>query len=102
MVDAKPQNVIQVDDRAGNAYMIFQVHHTTGTNTDIEVDNSVVSAAEIPTTGTGGTVTITTDDSATDGLREVTIDTGETTGIKTIIARFSGSSAGIGSSKIDT
>lgn len=102
MADAIPQNVIQVDDRAGNHYWIFTVHHTTGANTDIEVDNSVVSAAEIPASGTGGTVTITADDSATDGKREITIDTGEATGTKTIVARFIGSGAGSSSSKLDT
>ena len=101
MTDAIPQNVVQVDDRNGSHYWIFNVHHTTGTATDILVDNSVVSASEIPLTGAGGTVTITADDSATDGVREITIDSGETTGIKTIVARFIGVGAGSSSSKND-
>lgn len=101
MANAKPQNVVQVDDRNGSHYWIFTVHHTTGTATDIEVDNSVVSAAEIPVTGTGGTVTITADDSATDAVREITVDSGEATGTKTIVARFIGSAAGSSSSKND-
>ena len=101
MTDAIPQNVVQVDDGAGNHYWIFTVFHTNNVATDIQVDNSVVSAAEIPATGTGGTVTITNDDDAADGVREITIDSGEATGLKTIIARFAGSAAGSSSSKND-
>ena len=102
MTTAIPQNVVQVDDRAGNHYWIFSCYHTTGTDTTINVDNSCISASLIGTaTTTAGTCTVADTDSSNDYSKEVTIDTGETTGTKTVIARFSGSAAGSSSSKID-
>ena len=96
-----PQNVVQVDDRAGNHYWIFDVFHTTGTATDILVENSVISAAELSADGTrGGDISVTADDSATDAVREVTIASGETTGTKKIVVRLGGV-AGTGSGKED-
>jgi hypothetical protein len=92
------QNVVQVDDRAGNHYWICDVYHTTGAATDILVPNSVVSAAELKADGTrGGDVSITADDDGADSVREVSIATGETTGLKKIVIRFGGSGAGMGS-----
>ena len=89
--------VTQVDDRNGNHYIIADVPHTTGTATDVQVQNNIISAAELTTDGTrGGDVSVTADDSATDQLREVTIASGVTTGIKKIIFRYSGT-AGVGS-----
>ncbi|KKL68914.1 hypothetical protein LCGC14_2120170 [marine sediment metagenome] len=97
MVDAIPTNVTVVDDRSGNHFWIFSVFHTTGTDTDILVENSVLGAAELRADGTrGGDVSVTADDSGTDSVREITIATGEATGTKLIVARFGGT-AGSGS-----
>ena len=91
------KNVVQSEDREGDHYWIFDVLHTTGTDTNIEVPQSILSAAEVPTgTARGGDVTIVNTTSG-DAVREIQIDTGETTGIKKIIARFRGSPAGMGS-----
>ncbi len=93
------QNVTQVDDRAGNHYWIFTVQHTTGENTLVAVDNSCVGATEIVSSG-GSAATITVaDGTATDGVKEITIDTGTATGTLTIIAQFTGSGSGSGSSR---
>ncbi len=103
MTTAIPQNLVQCDDRAGNHYWIFEVNHVTGTDTTINVDNSCISASLIGTaTTTAGTCTVADTDSTNDVSKEVTVDTGETTGLKTVIARFSGSAAGSSSSKIDS
>jgi len=101
MATVKPQGVIIVDDRAGNTYWIFTCHHTTGANTTIDVDDSAVSASLVGTASTtAGTCTVA-NTSTTDAKKEVTIDTGETTGTKTVIVRFVGSAAGTGSVKWD-
>lgn len=104
MTTAIPQNVVQVDDRAGNHYWIFSVYHTTGTDTTIDVDNSCISASIIGTVATtAGTCTVADSNSsaASYTTKEVTIDTGIATGTVTVIARFSGSAAGSSSSKND-
>ena len=91
------KNVVTCDDRNGNHYWIFDVDHVTGTDTNIEVPQGVLSAAEIPTgAATAGDVTIV-NTTSNDAVREIQIDTGETTGLKKIIARFRGSPAGMGS-----
>ena len=96
------QNVTMVDDRNGNHFWIFDVYHTTGTATDVLVPNSVLSAAEIPSTGArSGDIQVTADDSGTDAVREVTIASGEATGTKKLIVRFAGSAAGMGSGHED-
>ncbi len=95
-------NVVQIDDRAGNHYWIFDVYHTTGTDTNIEVPHSIVSAAQIPTgAATAGDVTIIADDTATDAVREIQIDTTVGTGLIKLIAKFTGSAAGMGSGHED-
>ena len=101
MVDAIPTNVTVVDDRAGNHFWIFDVDHTTGTATDVLVENSVISAAELTEDGTrGGDISITADDSATDAVREVTIASGVATGTIKLVVRFAGV-AGTGSGHED-
>ncbi len=96
------QNVVYVDDRNGNHYWIFDVYHTTGTDTNIEVPHSILSAAEVPSgAATAVDVTIIADDDATDAVREIQIDTAVATGLIKIIARFSGSAAGMGSGHED-
>lgn len=103
MTTAIPQNVVHVDDRAGNHYWIFTVSHVTGTVTTINVDNSCAGASEIQAAITrSGDITVADADATNDFVKEVTIASGETTGIKTIIARFVGSAAGSSSSKIDS
>ncbi len=99
MVDTTAlQNVVQVDDRAGNHYWICDVSHTTGTATDILVPNSALSASEIAPTGArSGDIQVTADDDVDDSVREVTIASCESTGLKKLIIRFSGSAAGMGS-----
>jgi hypothetical protein len=102
MATFKPQNVLQVDDRAGNHYWIFTVQHVTGADSLVEVDNSCISASIIGVVATtSGTCTVADADSTNDYVKEVTIDSGIATGLVTVIARFSGSAAGSGSSKID-
>ena len=101
MVDALPTNVTVVDDRAGNHYWIFDVFHTTGTATDVLVENSLISAAELTADGTrGGDVSRKADDSATDAVREIVIASGVGTGTIKIVARFAGV-AGTGSGHED-
>ncbi len=91
------RNVIKVDDKEGNHYWIFDILHTSGDDTNIEVPTTILSAAEIPSgAATAGDVTIVADVTSGDGLREIQIDTGEATGIKKIIARFRGTPAGMG------
>ena len=95
------KNVVQVDDREGNHYWIFDVDHVTGTDTNIEVPQSILSAAEVPAgAATAVDVTIITDVSSTDAVREIQIDTGVASGTKKIIARFRGSPAGMSSGTV--
>ena len=102
MVDVIPTNVTVVDDRAGNHFWIFTVPHTTGTATDILVENSVISASHLPDGNEtrGDDVQVTADDSGTDAVREITIVSGSATGNKMIVARFAGV-AGTGSGHED-
>ena len=89
-------NVVHVDDRNGNHYWICDVWHTTGTDTDIAVPNSVLSAAQIPDgAANGGSVTI--DDDTADQVKEVVVAAAIATGLVKLIIRFSGSAAGMGS-----
>ncbi len=98
MATVTAQNVVQVDDRNGSHYWIFRVYHVTGADSTIDVDDSCVGAAEVPTTTSrSGNITVA-DTSGTDSVKEVTVASGEATGFKTLIARFSGT-AGSGSGK---
>jgi hypothetical protein len=100
MATFKPQNVLQVDDRAGNHYWIFTVQHDGANDSLVEVDNSCISASIIGLVATtAGTCTVA--DTAANAVKEVTIDSGVAAGLVTVIARFSGSAAGSGSSKLD-
>ena len=63
----KPQNVIQVDDKAGNAYTIYSLDHVQlagGSTIAVELDASVVSAKHIEESGQ--TVVVITLDSTAD------------------------------------
>jgi hypothetical protein len=91
-------NVVHVDDRNGNHYWICDVYHTYGSDTDILVPNSCISAAQIPDDGTTAVVVeVHADDDKDDFVREVSIDTAVATGLIKLIIRFSGSAAGMGS-----
>ena len=98
-------NVVHVDDRNGNHYWICDVWHTTGTDTDVLVPNSVLSAAQIPDgAANGGSVTITndTDSTAQESVqKEVVVASAIATGLVKLIIRFSGSAAGMGSGHAD-
>jgi hypothetical protein len=90
-------NVITVDDRNGNHYWICDVYHVTGTDTEVLVPDSVLSAAQIPDgAANGGSVTID-DDVTTDSTKEVVVASAIATGLVKLIIRFSGSAAGMGS-----
>ena len=101
MADVLPTNVTVVDDRNGNHFWIFTIHHVTGADSDVLVENSVISASELTADGTrGANVTITADDSATDAVREITFPSASATGDYLIVARFGGV-AGSGSGHED-
>jgi len=90
-----------LDLRNGTAFKVYTVTHTTGEDSTLNVDQSAASVAELPTSGSGQTkanVTVA-DSSATDGVKEVTIASAVVTGTYTLVVRFAGSGAGIGSSK---
>lgn len=93
------RNVIKVDDKEGNHYWIFDVPHTNGTDTNIEVPSTILSAAEVPPdAATAVDVTVIDDVTSEDALREIQIDTNVATGVYKIIARFRGTPAGMGGS----
>ncbi len=97
-----PQNLVQVDDRKGNHYWIFDVNHVSGADSLVIVDNSCISASIIGVVATtAGTCTVADTDSTNDYVKEVTVASATATGVVTVIARFSGSAAGSSSSKID-
>ena len=100
-----------LDLRNGVVIKIFTVQHVTGTASDLWVDQSAASAAQLPSkmdasgdiaaaqeTSESAGISIT-NDSATDGVKEVTLASGVASGIYTIVVRFNGSGAGIGSAK---
>ena len=102
MATFTPQNLVQVDDRKGNHYWIFEVQHDGANDSLVIVDNSCISASIIGLVATtAGTCTVADTDSSNDYVKEVTIDSGVAAGTVTVIARFSGSAAGSSSSKID-
>ncbi len=90
------QHVIQVDDKNGNHYEIFRIFHVNGAVSTVDVQDSILGAAEVPPdTATAQAVTIAdTDD--TDSVKEITLEQGAATGWYTICARFGGT-AGAGS-----
>jgi hypothetical protein len=97
-----------LDLRNGTALQVFTVHHTSGNSTLMDVEQTAVSCAVLGTSMVGPVVQEATEsvgitltnDSATDGVKEVTIASGVATGIYTVVVRFAGSGAGIGSTKL--
>lgn len=108
MVTIIPSKTVSVDDRFGNHYKIITVHHTTGAVSTVDVDNSAMSACEIPdditvdvglakelTTSAGITIA---DTDATDRKKELTVASAAATGTYIIVVRYIGSAAGLGAS----
>lgn len=115
MATVHPLRTTQVDDRFGEHYTIHRVKHITGTASDIPVDDSAVSACELPDdvtaavglqkeTSTSSGVTIRNLTSGTsglgfdwvagDGTKQVTIASSAATGTYVIVVRHLGSAAG--------
>ncbi len=122
-----PTKVKTFDDKAGNSYIVMEVNHVTGADSVIDVPDSAVSCAELPSTvaaptlvqGAGSnTAAVNTSSSgiaienetsgssglgftraAGDGVKQVIIDTAAVSGIYTIVVRCIGSAAGTGSTK---
>ena len=96
MATRQALNVIQVDDKNGSHYRIFEVAHITGTVSTVDVDDSCIGAAEVPPDGATAVTVTVANTSETDYTKEVTIASGSATATYTIIARFGGT-AGAGS-----
>ncbi len=101
----KPQNVLQVDDRAGNSYTIFTLNHVqsgAGNETAVELDASVISAKHIEEAGQT-VVTVTLDSTADTTLwtKTCSIPSESATGTYVICARHVGSAASVGGFKGD-
>lgn len=96
MATKELRNLTVFDDKAGNHFWIFTFDHITGTNSTIDVENSVISAAILTADGTNGGAVTVADTSGTDSTKEITIDTAVATGALLICARFGGV-AGTGS-----
>jgi hypothetical protein len=91
------KNLLTCEDRNGNHYWIFDILHTTGDDTNIEVPVNILSAAEIPASAVTAVDVTIVNTTANDAVREIQIDTAVASGVKKIIARFRGSAAGMGS-----
>jgi hypothetical protein len=91
------QNLLTCEDRQGNHYWIFDILHTTGDDTNIEVPQCVLSAAEIPADAATAVDVTIVNTTSNDAVREIQIDTAVATATYKIIARFRGSAAGMGS-----
>lgn len=113
------------DTRDGNAFMIFSVQHVNGVDTLINVPDAAVSVAELPSTNAAPTLaSVAGSDTAAanpssnqvavqnatsgasglnftyvagDGVKQVIIDTGSTSGTYLLVVRMIGSAAGLGS-----
>lgn len=101
----KPQNVLQVDDKGGNAYTIFSIDHVQGDSgheTAFELDASVISAKHIEEAGQT-VVTLALDSTADTTLwtKTCSFPNESATGTYVICARHAGSAASIGGFKGD-
>jgi len=101
-----------LDLRNGQAFKVYTVNHTTGTQTNLSVDQSAVAACELGTNMTasapGQSAGLAKETSASagislaaagSGVKKVQIASGVASGTYTIVVRFVGSGAGIGSHK---
>ena len=109
----KPQNVVQVDDKAGNAYTIFSVDHivevAASNDIAVELDPSVISCIHIPSAGQTA-VTVTLDAAPAEfpasgqsrgWTKTASFPAESATGTYTLVARHAGSAASVGSSNLD-
>lgn len=122
-----PTNMKVFDDQAGNTYLVFSVNFTSGDDGLIIVPDAAVSVAELPSTNAAPTLAMIAGSNtaavnpsanqiavenatsgssglgfsfaANDGVKQVIIDTGSTTGTYTLVVRCIGNAAGIGSTK---
>jgi hypothetical protein len=100
-----PTSKVIVDDNNGNVYHIVTVSHDNNSGadtTDVEVDLSAVSVAELSTSGTGQTkanITIT-DPTAGDGKKAARIAAAVANGTYTLVIRHIGGGAGTMSSSV--
>lgn len=115
-----PTRITQVDDRFGQFFEILRVKHVSGAASDIIVDDSAVSACELPAditsdaglakeTSTSAGVTIRNQTSGTtglgfsfaanDGVKQVTIASGVASGTYDIVVKHVGSAGGHGGTK---
>jgi len=122
-----PTKEFTFSDKWGNTYIVMEVNFVTGADTFIVVPDSAVSVAELPAThavqtlnAIAGSATSTISPTANqigvqnlttgtsglgfsfaagDGVKQVHIDTGSTTGTYTLVVRCIGSAAGTGSTK---
>jgi len=101
-----------LDLRNGSVFQVFVVTHTTGTQTDLIVDQSCVAATELGVLMTAGvagqSAGLAKETSASAGVivaaaaagvKKVGIASNVVSGTYTIVVRYAGSGAGIGSSK---
>ena len=93
-----------LDLRNGQVFQVFTINHTTGTETQMAVDQSAVNACELAASGTGLIKEATASSgvsvgSASSGVKNIVIASGVASGTYTVVVRFAGSGAGIGSSK---
>jgi hypothetical protein len=96
MATVTRQNVIQIDDRNGSHYEIFRIYHVNGAVSTIDVQDSILGAAEVPSDALTAQAVTIADTSPTDSVKEITLEQGAATGWYTICARFGGT-AGSGS-----
>lgn len=108
-----PQTVSDLLDlRNGSVFQVFTVNHTTGTQSDLSVDQSAVGACELGVLMTvsspgqsAGLAKETSPSSgisvgaAASGVKKIQIGSSAASGTYTIVVRYSGSGSGIGSSK---
>ena len=101
----KPQNVLQVDDKAGNAYTIFSIDHVQGASGNeaaVELDASVISCKHIEAAGQT-VVTVALDATADTTLwtKTASFPLESATGTYVFCARHAGSAASVGGFKGD-
>lgn len=102
---SKPQNVLQVDDKAGNAYTIYTIDHVAtaaGDENAVELDASVIAVKHIEESGQ--TVVVVTLDSSADTTlwtKTASFPSESASGTYVFCARHAGSSASVGGFKGD-
>ena len=100
-----PQNVQQVDDKAGNGYTIYTIQHVSTASGDenaVELDASVIAVRHLPAVGQTQ-VTITLDGSADTTLftKTASFPSESASGTYVFCARHVGSAASVGGFKGD-